>query len=144
MHGCSEESNRPLPVNVAPVCRMMDHRGMLDDLAALLRVLPPSRAARQETRRMEQQAGLGGAALVRMNATTTRPPNRYPSMLSQATYCVRMFVAGSERSVGWSRWLRSAGPNVGCADSGSATAGTHSTILVCRESFHLDWLCVCH
>ena len=53
------------------VCRMLDHRGMLDDLASLLRALPSSRAARQETRRMEQQAGLGGVALVRMTRDTS-------------------------------------------------------------------------
>jgi hypothetical protein len=52
---------------------MIEHRGVVDDLAALLRALPPSRAARKETRRMEQQAGLGGVALVRMNATTRLP-----------------------------------------------------------------------
>ena len=33
----------------------MDARGKLDELAALLRALPPSRAARRETRRMELQ-----------------------------------------------------------------------------------------
>lgn len=44
---------------------------MLDELAALLRALPPSRAVRKETRRMEQQAGLGGAALVRIHAQSS-------------------------------------------------------------------------
>ena len=48
------------------VRRMVDHRGMLDNLAALLQALPPSRAARKETRRMHQQGGLGDAVLVRV------------------------------------------------------------------------------
>jgi len=50
---------------------MVDYRGKLEELAALLRALPPSRAARRETRRMEQQAGLGAAALVRSPKTGT-------------------------------------------------------------------------
>ena len=42
---------------------MVDYRGKLEELAALLRALPPSRAARRETRRMEHQAGLSGGAM---------------------------------------------------------------------------------
>ena len=36
---------------------MVDNRGQLEELAALLQALGPSRAARRETRRMEHQAG---------------------------------------------------------------------------------------
>lgn len=97
------------------VRRMVDHRGMLDDLAALLRALPPSRAVRKETRRMEQQAGLGGAALVRVHAQAFVCRSYRPAKLRRISRLCKQsspsftdvpFMCRGQTANGWGRMAR--------------------------------------